>query len=38
MPYLFPVPQVSDLEDALDIAMDYLERKPLAIFLLVVGH
>ena len=26
MPYVFPVPQVSDLEDALDIAMDYLER------------
>jgi hypothetical protein len=26
MPYLFPVPQVSDLEDALDIAMDYLGR------------
>ena len=26
MPYLFPIPQVAALEDALDIAMDYLEH------------
>jgi hypothetical protein len=26
MSYLFPIPQVPALEDALDIAMDYLER------------